>query len=72
MVKLTHPLMQNAYTRLEHAKHATHRLIPCEIMCFSACKPSVTCIQEGCNVPSGDLTLEVFALLQLGKTVGCR
>ena len=32
----------------------------------------VACIEESCNVPSGDLALGMVALLQVGKTVGCR
>ena len=64
--------MQNAYTRLEYAEHVAHYLVPHEILRFGACEASVTCIQEGCNVPSGDLALRVFALLQLSEMVGRR
>ena len=61
--------MQNAYTRLEHAEHVAYRLIPHEILRFGVCKRSVTRIQEGCNVSSGDMALGVFALLQLNETM---
>ena len=32
----------------------------------------VAYIEEGCNVPSGDLAPGMVALLQVGETVGCR